>query len=137
MPAPFHLLVIDDQASDLLLIQDTLDIDHPEVQLTLARDGREALAACEFGRCPDLILLDFHLTGQSGLDVLRALKRQVVTRRIPVVMFSASAAPADIDAAYAADAADYHVKPLLLTDLLVLLNRLIDTWSVRAALSRE
>jgi CheY-like chemotaxis protein len=38
---------------------------------------------------PDLIVLDFHLPGLSGLEILRELRQHEKTRRVPVVMLSA------------------------------------------------
>lgn len=52
-----------------------------------AEDGNEALkVAREQG--PDLVLLDMLLPGLSGLDVLRALKRDANTAKIPVIALS-------------------------------------------------
>lgn len=128
MPDPFHLLVIDDQTSDLLLIEDTLQADHPDVHLTLVQSGTDAWTHCRRGRCPDLILLDLHLPGQSGLDLLRDLKTDPATRRIPVVIYSTSAAPTDIKAAYAAHAAGFLTKPFQYTELQRVLTHLLDFW---------
>ena len=52
-----------------------------------AKDGDEGLrAACE--NIPDLILLDMMLPKLSGLDVLRALKGDVLVKHIPVIVLS-------------------------------------------------
>jgi CheY-like chemotaxis protein len=52
-----------------------------------ARDGEEGLAAAR-ENVPDLILLDMMLPKLSGLDVLRALKKDDLLKHIPVVVQS-------------------------------------------------
>jgi CheY-like chemotaxis protein len=52
-----------------------------------ARDGEEGLNAAH-EHLPDLILLDMMLPRVSGLDVLRALKLDVLVKHIPVIVLS-------------------------------------------------
>jgi DNA-binding response OmpR family regulator len=52
-----------------------------------AGDGEEGLRAAR-ENIPDLILLDMMLPKVSGLDVLRALKIDVLVKRIPVIVLS-------------------------------------------------
>jgi twitching motility two-component system response regulator PilH len=52
-----------------------------------AADGEEGLRAAR-ENIPDLILLDMMLPKLSGLDVLRALKRDVLAKHIPVIVLS-------------------------------------------------
>lgn len=56
-------------------------------EMTSAGDGSEALKLAR-ERSPDLILLDMLLPKMSGLDVLRALKQDPVTRAIPVIVLT-------------------------------------------------
>lgn len=55
-----------------------------------AADGEEALRAAQT-EPPDLILLDMLLPKMSGLDVLRALKKDASTKTIPVVVITGMA----------------------------------------------
>ena len=61
---------------------------------------------------PDLILLDVHLPDFSGNEVLAALQADPKTRPIPMVVVSADALPASIEALRAASARHYLTKPL-------------------------
>lgn len=65
---------------------------------------------------PDLILLDLNLKGDSGLDILAALKEEDPSRR--VVMLTVSDAPDDLISAIRAGADGYLLKDMEPEDLL-------------------
>jgi two-component system response regulator len=60
---------------------------------------------------PKLILLDLHLAGIGGLEVLQQLKVRERTRAIPVVVFTGSDSPSEMWACYRLGANGYVVKP--------------------------
>ena len=62
-----------------------------------AADGEEALRAA-LADCPDLIVLDMLMPKLSGLDVLRAVRREASTSAVPVLMMSSSSNDQDIEA---------------------------------------
>jgi DNA-binding response OmpR family regulator len=62
-----------------------------------AADGEEALRAA-LADCPDLIVLDMLMPKLSGLDVLRAVRREASTSAVPVLMMSSSSSDHDIEA---------------------------------------
>ncbi|HMW22135.1 MAG TPA: response regulator [Burkholderiaceae bacterium] len=84
--------------------------------VVVARDGEEALAwlpRWEAGEpLPAVILLDLNLPRVDGLAVLRALKANPLTQRVPVVVLTTSKEDRDIDAAYRLGANSYIVKPV-------------------------
>ena len=59
-----------------------------------AADARQAQASIA-GRLPDLILLDWMLPGLSGIDFARRLKREELTREVPIIMLTARAEEED------------------------------------------
>ncbi|MES2959036.1 MAG: PAS domain S-box protein [Pseudomonadota bacterium] len=75
---------------------------------------------------PDLILVDIQLPGIDGFEVLRRLRADARTRRIPVVAVSANAMQADIDAGLAAGFAVYLTKPIDLVQLLASVQRVLN-----------
>lgn len=64
------------------------------------------------GRVPALIVLDLNLPGRDGRYVLKQLRSRDAWKRIPVVIFSTSSSPQDIDWCYENGANAYHVKDL-------------------------
>lgn len=61
---------------------------------------------------PKVILLDLKLPKLNGLEVLRAIKLNEQTRRLPVIIITSSQEDPDIQAAYALGANSYVVKPV-------------------------
>ncbi len=75
-----------------------------------AADAREAQASIA-ERLPDLILLDWMLPGISGIDFARRLKRDELTRELPVIMLTARAEEEDKVQGLESGADDYITKP--------------------------
>jgi two-component system alkaline phosphatase synthesis response regulator PhoP len=83
--------------------------------VTSAVDGEQALAAGRERRA-DLILLDLMLPGMSGLEVLRALRREGVDT--PVIVLSAKGEEVDRVVGLKVGADDYVPKPFSRPELL-------------------
>ncbi len=75
-----------------------------------AVDTKEAAAAL-LHEAPDLILLDWMLPGQSGIEFARRLKREIATRDIPIIMVTARGEQEDKVRALKLAADDYITKP--------------------------
>ncbi len=81
-----RLLVVDDEPHIGLLLRPRLEAVGFDV--TLARTLAEARAALA-AALPDALLLDLHLPDGSGVDLLRALRRQGGGAALPVVVLTA------------------------------------------------
>jgi PAS domain S-box-containing protein len=97
----------------------------PQVRMDVSITGLDGLAAIR-ARRPDVVLLDMHLPDISGMDLLRHLKGDPATANIPVVVVSADALAAQIDAAIAAGAHRYLTKPVNVNELLGVLDEVLD-----------
>ncbi len=75
-----------------------------------AGDSRQAQTAIANQR-PDLILLDWMLPGVSGIDLARRLKKEELTREIPIIMLTARAEEEDKVHGLESGADDYITKP--------------------------
>jgi two-component system, chemotaxis family, response regulator Rcp1 len=95
----------------------------------MVHDGDSAIAALERSSPgADLLLLDLHVSGKNGFEVLDHVKRQEHLRRIPVVMFSASANSDDINRAYDLHVNAYVVKRPEFADLCHSLDGILHFW---------
>ena len=106
--APLVLVVED---SDAIRAAFTILLEESGYAVATAATGAEAVRlAAE--RAPDLVLLDLGLPDIPGLDVLRRIKANPATARIPVVALTGRDDPADRAALMAAGCAAYLVKPV-------------------------
>jgi two-component system, OmpR family, phosphate regulon response regulator PhoB len=73
-------------------------------------------------RLPDLLLVDWMLPDMSGLEFTRQIKREAVTKSLPVIMLTARAAEADKVAGLDGGADDYVTKPFSPRELVSRIN---------------
>ena len=83
----------------------------------LAEDARAAQHLIA-ERLPDLILLDWMLPGASGLEFARRLRREELTREIPIIMLTARGEEDDRVLGLDAGVDDYIVKPFSTRELI-------------------
>ncbi len=120
------VLLVEDDDSDVLFMQMAMQAAGVENTLSVARDGREALAYLrgegpyadrQQHPVPGLVLLDLRLPYVPGLKVLEWLRQQPAYAHLPVLILSSSDQDADVEAAYRLGANAYLVKPPLLGEL--------------------
>jgi DNA-binding response OmpR family regulator len=108
------LLVAEDDPDILAMIAGKLMREGHHV--ITAADGPTALAEAR-RVVPDAVVLDMGMPGLTGLDICRALRADLATAAIPVIMVTAQAQEADIERGFSAGADDYLTKPFSLRDL--------------------
>jgi len=115
------ILLIEDNPSDVDLTRRALEKGHILNKLVVASDGQEALdylfgtgayASRDPSDFPTLTLLDLKLPKVSGLDVLRRIRTEAVTRRMPVVILTSSREEQDMAASYDLGVNSYIRKPV-------------------------
>ncbi|WP_461022603.1 response regulator transcription factor [Thalassiella azotivora] len=103
-----RVLVADDDRDIRELVAFRLEAAGFEVEQ--AEDGAQALERLRRSP-PDLAVLDVMMPGLSGMDVTRQLRADPVTAHVPVILLTARAQEADVEAGFAAGVDDYVVKP--------------------------
>jgi PAS domain S-box-containing protein len=121
--AAFDVLYVEDNRSNIEVIQALL-APHPGIRLRTAGDGPAGLALAR-EQPPDVVLLDIHLPGMDGYQVLQQLRQDQRLKSIPVVALSADAMPHDVRRGLAAGFDRYVAKPVDLNELLGVLNALL------------
>jgi CheY-like chemotaxis protein len=91
-----------------------------------ASDGREALAKA-IARQPDIVITETRLPGINGYELCGLLRRDAITREIPIVVVTADAYPADLQHARDAGADTVLVKPCLPEHLAEEVARILQT----------
>jgi len=131
-PARYHARTvhyIEDNETNVEVMRGML-IQRPQVDLTVSRNGLDGLADVR-ARRPDLVLLDMHLPDMDGIELLRHLRSDPSTAEIPVVVVSADALPAQIEAAFDAGATRYLTKPVSVNTVLSVVDELLDAQASR------
>jgi CheY-like chemotaxis protein len=115
---PFRILIADDDEEDIQLTKECLSGNRMPVDVNDVEDGQylmDLLNSSETGngqpQLPQLILLDINMPRKNGLQALKEIKEDAQLCKIPVVMFTTSVAPKDIERAYALGANCYVTKP--------------------------
>jgi DNA-binding response OmpR family regulator len=109
------ILVVDDEDDILHFLEMVLR--EKGYQVTTASGGHEALTRAQIDK-PDLVLLDIMMPQMDGWEVLKLLRVDDDTRRIPVAMLSARTEAKDRVQGLQEGAIDYICKPFSLTELL-------------------
>lgn len=117
-----RVLVVDDDPQVLRLMRVNLELEGYDV--VSAPDGDEALEAVLNDR-PDVVVCDVMMPGMDGLTVLRNLRSNPRTSKIPFVVVSAKAQRSDVKAALDMGADRYITKPFDPQELLDAVGQLI------------
>lgn len=135
------VLLVEDNAAEVALMQEAfaeLPVRH---ELRVVRDGEAALSYLrrrgEFAEAPvpDLVLLDLNLPRLGGLEVLEQVKTDDALRFVPVVVLSTSDHARDVRAALARQANAYLTKPMELAEFFGTVSAIDEFWLRRAARS--
>jgi len=108
-----EVLLVEDNASDAELTLRALQKRNLANRVVVARDGVEALQLLERAeQPPKVVLLDLKLPKLNGLEVLRRMKSDDRTKRIPVVVLTSSHEEPDVEESYRLGVNSYIVKPV-------------------------
>lgn len=115
------ILLIEDNPDDEALTLRALKRNNILNEVVVARDGVEALdylfgvglhTGRDTSQLPEVVLLDLKLPKIDGLDVLRRIRSEPLTHRLPVVILTSSNEERDIISGYDLGANSYIRKPV-------------------------
>lgn len=118
---PVEILLIEDNPSDVKLTLKALQKHSLANKVTVLKDGAAALdflfaqgiySDRNFKEVPKVIFLDLKLPLVDGIEVLRKIKSEDLTKKIPVVVLTSSKESRDIEECYKLGVNSYVVKPL-------------------------
>jgi two-component system, OmpR family, response regulator MtrA len=110
-------ILIAEDDSDLRLLV-SLKLESSGHQVVSVEDGSAAAQHCRTIR-PDLVILDLMMPGMSGLEVCRFIRADPELTSTPVILLTARAQAADIEAGRAAGVDEYLTKPFSPRELAV------------------
>jgi len=121
-PEQIRILVADDDHDIRDLV--TYKLGQAGYTVQAVTSGTQALAAIEADP-PDLAVLDMMMPGLSGIDVLRKIRDDERISGVRVILLTARARDADVDAGFATGADDYIIKPFSPRELLHRVNTVL------------
>ncbi len=133
------ILLVEDNANDEALTLRALKKHKILNPVVVVRDGAEALdwlfgrgahATRDVSILPQVVLLDLKLPKVSGLEVLRAVRVDPRTKRLPVVLLTSSGEDQDVMAGYDLGANSYVRKPVDFGDFAEAIRQLGLYWLV-------
>jgi len=106
------VLVVEDNDMNMQLVEYLLE--EGGYAIVKATSGEEALSITRDAKkpAPDLILMDIHLPGMDGLSVVRQMKTDTRTERVPILALTAHAMRGDKDRFLDAGCDGYISKPI-------------------------
>lgn len=121
------LLIIDDDAEDQEIFMEAVREVDARIHCVTALSGENAFSKLESGAVtlPDIIFLDMNMPKLNGKQVLKEIKKHDVLAGIPVIMYSTSFAPRDIEEVKQLGAVYHLLKPSRFDDLCAALKRLL------------
>ena len=109
------VLIADDEPSMRLLVHATIESD--DYKVIEAADGNEAWTLIQQYK-PSLVLLDVQMPGRTGIEILASIKSDPALKSTRVILLTAKALEADVEAGMTAGADFYLTKPFSPLDLL-------------------
>ena len=110
-----NVLIVEDEAAIAELI--AINLRHAGFEVSIAIDAEAAQAAID-RELPDLVLLDWMLPGQSGVQLAKRWRADARTRDLPIIMLTARAEESDKITGLDAGADDYLTKPFSTKELM-------------------
>ncbi len=142
MGRPIEILLVEDNAIDVLLTREALHEGQIRNVLHVVEYGEEALAFLRnqgtFADAPrpDLILLDLHLPRMDGREVLAMIKADDGLKQIPVVLLTTSKRDDDIFESYRLHANCYITKPIDFENFTDIVGKIEHYWFKAVTLPR-
>ncbi len=134
------ILLVEDDPTDVFLIERTFAKVKITQELLIAKNGVEAiqfLSQADSARLlgkqealPCLVLLDLKLPLKSGLEVLHWMREQSMIKRIPVIVFTSSLDKGDINGAYDNGVSGYFLKTGSLAEMYAIGKLWRDYWLI-------
>lgn len=112
------ILVVDDEENFLSLLRDALEIRGLEV-ITVSNAVEAGIELAS--RLPALILMDVKMPGINGLQACEAIRRNPVTRDVPIIIISGVSDESQIKKARKMGVVEYFTKPV---DIEKLINKI-------------
>jgi CheY-like chemotaxis protein len=110
------MILIEDNPADVRLVKEALRYSGMNVDVTHFADGLAAVSTLRSGEHawhppPDIVFLDLNMPRLSGFDVLEVLRDTPECDEVPIVVFTSSQSPVDVQKAHGLGVDRFVRKP--------------------------
>lgn len=132
-----YIMLVEDNLDEIFLTERAFAICHISAYLMVMHDGQEALDFLNRQenpedtfpkKIPSVILLDLNLPKISGLDVLRKIRTNADTDKIPVIILTSSTDDRDISESFRLGIHEYIRKPTSFSEFIQIIHRIKSNW---------
>jgi CheY-like chemotaxis protein len=114
------ILLVDD-SSTTLLMEEMLFREHTNYNLVLARNGEEAVQTAIAER-PSLILMDVIMPKMDGFAACREMRKHASLKRVPIIMVTSRGEAGNVEQGFESGCNDYVTKPINGAELIEIVN---------------
>lgn len=120
-----HILFSDDDTDDALLFTQAADLLTSPILLSFAEDGEQLMRYLSKEMLPDMIFLDLNMPVKNGIECLSEIRSNKKLDWLPVIVYTTSDNPRDIDACFELRANLYVVKPTSFEAIIKTLKKIL------------
>lgn len=126
---PCEVILLDDDEDDYFFLKKAFQAHSDLITLHHLTEAATLIASLQKAKTlPSLILLDLHMAGKDGLDILKELKQDTHLRDVPVVIWSGAMSDQQVNQCYQAGASSVVIKSGNQPDLEVVIRQLCEYW---------
>ena len=120
-----HVLFSDDDTDDAMLFTQAADLLTFPVLLSFAEDGEQLMRSLTREVLPDLIFLDLNMPLKNGIECLKIIRKNKNLDWLPVIIYTTSQDPDEIEQCYQLGANLYVVKPTSFENIIKTLRKVL------------
>ncbi|HWI93003.1 MAG TPA: response regulator [Flavisolibacter sp.] len=112
-----NIILAEDDIDDQNIFQIALQEIDSRIQTQFVSNGKELLNLLQFNK-PDILFLDLDMPYKNGLQCLIEMQTDPELEKVPVIVFSSTTKPSNIQTAYEMGAHLFFIKPPIYSDYL-------------------
>lgn len=131
------IFIADDDSDDRLILGQALREIDPDFKVESTENGNELMSLLSHLK-PDFLFLDLEMPYKNGLECLREIRSNARLADLPVVVFSSTSRPVNIDVAYEMGADLFFIKPSIFKTLVASVKAILALdWKRRSTIKES
>ena len=125
--SPLKIILADDDPDDTDLFKEAISKSSAVIHLQTVEDGEQLMKALKVqsASLPDLVFLDLNMPKKNGMDCLKEIRNNLITKALPVIIFSTSSSINDVNETYTLGANLYLKKPDTFKELVEFTSKVV------------